>query len=50
VILIDPLHVPGNWYFERIENLSEAAAATGIECLPAARRDMRGASNRCGMA
>jgi delta1-piperideine-2-carboxylate reductase len=38
VILIDPLHVPGNRYFERIESLFEAIKASGVERLPADRR------------
>jgi delta1-piperideine-2-carboxylate reductase len=38
VILIDPLLVPGNRYFERIESLFEAVAASGVERLPAERR------------
>src|ERR1051325_9247073 len=38
VILIDPLHVPGSRYFERIEGLFEAVAASGVERLPAERR------------
>jgi LDH2 family malate/lactate/ureidoglycolate dehydrogenase len=38
VILIDPLHVPGNRYFERIEGLFAAVAASGVERLPADRR------------
>jgi LDH2 family malate/lactate/ureidoglycolate dehydrogenase len=38
VILIDPLHVPGNRYFERIESLFEAIVASGVERLPAERR------------
>jgi delta1-piperideine-2-carboxylate reductase len=41
VILIDPLAVSGNRYFERIENLFEALAASGIERLPAERRYAR---------
>jgi delta1-piperideine-2-carboxylate reductase len=41
VILIDPLHVPGNRYFERIESLFEAVAASGVERLPAERRYAR---------
>ena len=41
VILIDPLHVPGNGYFERIESLFEAVAASGVERLPAERRYAR---------
>jgi delta1-piperideine-2-carboxylate reductase len=38
VILIDPMHVPGNRYFERIEDLFEAVTASGVERLPADRR------------
>jgi len=38
VILIDPLHVPGNRYFERIESLFGAIKASGVERLPADRR------------
>jgi hypothetical protein len=38
VILIDPLLVPGNRYFERIETLFAAVAASGVERLPAERR------------
>ena len=41
VILIDPLLVPGNRYFERIESLFEAIAASGVERLPAERRYAR---------
>jgi delta1-piperideine-2-carboxylate reductase len=41
VILIDPLIVPGNRYFERIEGLFEAIAASGAERLPAERRYAR---------
>jgi len=41
VILIDPLHVPGNRYFERIESLFDAIAAGGVERLPAERRYAR---------
>jgi delta1-piperideine-2-carboxylate reductase len=41
VILIDPLLVPGNRYFERIEGLFEAIAASGVERLPAERRYAR---------
>jgi hypothetical protein len=41
VILIDPLHVPGNRYFERIEGLFEAVVASGVERLPADRRYAR---------
>ena len=41
VILIDPLLVPGNRYFERIEGLFEAVAASGVERLPAERRYAR---------
>jgi hypothetical protein len=41
VILIDPLHVPGNRYFERIESLFEAVVASGVERLPAERRYAR---------
>jgi delta1-piperideine-2-carboxylate reductase len=38
VILINPLLVPGNRYFERIEGLFEAVAASGVDRLPAERR------------
>ena len=38
VILIDPLHVPGNRYFDRIESLFAAIAESGVERLPAERR------------
>src|SRR4051812_33193218 len=38
VILIDPLLVPGNRYFERIEGLFAAIAESGVERLPAERR------------
>jgi len=41
VILIDPLHVPGNRYFERIESLFAAIAASGVERLPAEHRYAR---------
>jgi delta1-piperideine-2-carboxylate reductase len=41
VILIDPRHVPGNRYVERIEGLFEAIAASGVERLPAERRYAR---------
>jgi delta1-piperideine-2-carboxylate reductase len=41
VILIDPLLVPGNRYFERIEDLFEAVVASGVERLPAERRYAR---------
>ena len=41
VILIDPLLVPGNRYFERIESLFDAIAASGVERLPAERRYAR---------
>ena len=41
VILIDPLRVPGNRYFERIESLFEAIAESGVERLPAERRYAR---------
>jgi delta1-piperideine-2-carboxylate reductase len=41
VILINPLLVPGNRYFERIEGLFEAVAASGVERLPAERRYTR---------
>ena len=41
MILIDPLLVPGNRYFERIEGLFEAVAASGVERLPAERRYSR---------
>jgi hypothetical protein len=37
----DPLHVPGNRYFERIEGLFEAVVASGVERLPADRRHAR---------
>ena len=37
----DPLHVPSNRYFERIEGLFEAVVASGIERLPADRRYAR---------
>ena len=49
VILIDPLLVSGNRYFERIESLFDAIAASGVERRPAERR-MRGASSRCATA
>ena len=38
MILIDPLRVPGNRYFERIESLFAAIAESGVERLPAERR------------
>ena len=38
VILIDPVRVPGNRYFERIESLFAAIAESGVERLPAERR------------
>jgi delta1-piperideine-2-carboxylate reductase len=38
VILIDPLHVPGNRYFERIECLFAAVAASGVQHRPGDRR------------
>jgi delta1-piperideine-2-carboxylate reductase len=41
VILIDPLRVPGNRYFECIESLFAALAASGVERLPAERRYAR---------
>lgn len=41
VILVDPLRVPGSRYFERIESLFEAIAASGVERLPAERRYAR---------
>jgi delta1-piperideine-2-carboxylate reductase len=41
VILTDPLLVPGNRYFERIESLFDALAASGVEHLPAERRYAR---------
>jgi len=41
VILIDPLLVPDNRYFERIESLFEAIAGSGVERLPAERRYSR---------
>ena len=41
VILIDPLLVPDNRYFERIETLFEAIAGSGVERLPAERRYAR---------
>jgi delta1-piperideine-2-carboxylate reductase len=41
VILIDPLTVAGNRYFERIETLFDAIAASGVERLPAERRYAR---------
>ena len=41
MILIDPLRVPGNRYFERIESLFEAITASGVERLPAERRYAR---------
>jgi delta1-piperideine-2-carboxylate reductase len=41
LILIDPLRVPGNRYFERIESLFAAIAESGVERLPAERRYAR---------
>jgi delta1-piperideine-2-carboxylate reductase len=41
VILINSVLVPGNRYFERIESLFEAIAASGVERLPAERRYAR---------
>jgi hypothetical protein len=41
VILVDPLLVPDNRYFERIERLFEAIAGSGVERLPAERRYSR---------
>jgi len=41
MILIDPLRVPGARYFERIEGLFEAIAASGVDRLPAERRYLR---------
>lgn len=41
MILIDPLLVPDNRYFERIETLFEAIAGSGVERLPAERRYAR---------
>lgn len=41
VILIDPLLVPDNRYFDRIESLFEAIAESGVERLPAERRYSR---------
>ena len=41
VILIDPLLVPGSRYFERIESLFDALAASGVARLPAERRYAR---------
>lgn len=41
VILIDPTRVPGNRYFERIEDLFTAVAESGSERLPADRRYRR---------
>ena len=41
VILIAPLLVPGNRYFDRIESLFEAIAGSGVERLPAERRYSR---------
>ena len=41
MILIDPLLVPGNRYFDRIESLFEAIAGSGVERLPAERRYSR---------
>ena len=41
IILIDPLLVPGNRYFERIESLFAAVAESGVERLPAERRYAR---------
>ena len=41
VILIDPTHVPGSRYFERIEGLFAAIAESGVSRLPADRRYAR---------
>jgi delta1-piperideine-2-carboxylate reductase len=41
IILIDPLLVPGNRYFERIESLFAAIAESEVERLPAERRYAR---------
>jgi hypothetical protein len=41
LILINSVLVPGNRYFERIESLFEAIAASGVERLPAERRYAR---------
>lgn len=41
IILIDPLLVPDNRYFERIESLFAAIAESGVERLPAERRYAR---------
>ena len=41
MILTDPLLVPGNRYFERIESLFDALAANGVERLPAEHRYAR---------
>jgi delta1-piperideine-2-carboxylate reductase len=38
VVLIDPTRLPGNRYFERIENLFTAITDSGISRLPAERR------------
>jgi len=38
VILIDPTRLPGNRFFERIENLFAAIADSGVSRLPAERR------------
>ncbi len=38
VILIDPMRVPRNHYFERIERLFTAVTESGVERLPAERR------------
>jgi delta1-piperideine-2-carboxylate reductase len=41
VILIDPLRVSGNRYFERIEGLFAGIAESGVDRLPAERRYQR---------
>jgi delta1-piperideine-2-carboxylate reductase len=41
VILIDPMRVPGNRYFERIESLFTAVAESGSERFPGDRRYRR---------
>jgi delta1-piperideine-2-carboxylate reductase len=41
VILIDPLRVTGNRYFDRVESLFAAIADSGVERLPAERRYAR---------
>jgi delta1-piperideine-2-carboxylate reductase len=41
VILIDPLRLPGNRYFERIESLFAAVSDSGVGRLPAERRYAR---------